>query len=124
MNNVLLFGRVGKDPEIKSFDWGKTATFSLATSAKWKNKDGEKQERTEWHNVKATGAVVGVIEKYVHKGDQLGLTGEIRYNKSEKDGVTKYFTEIHLQNLELLGSKEPKEATKPEPIEESPDLPF
>ncbi|MCK9220261.1 MAG: single-stranded DNA-binding protein [Bacteroidales bacterium] len=103
MNQVNLIGRVGKDPEVKSFDWGKIANTSLATSRKIKDKDGSKKEITQWHNLSFHGTIVDIVEKYVKKGDQIAVTGEIQYREYEKEGVKKYVTDIYINSLEMLG---------------------
>ncbi len=97
MNRVTLMGRVGKDPEIRSFQNGdKVANFTIATSERWKDKDsGEKKERTEWHNVSVTGPVVKVVEAYVHKGDQILIEGQLQTRKwQDQAGNDKYTTEV------------------------------
>lgn len=110
MNRIILIGRVGQDPAIKKFDnGGQVAQFSLATSSKWKNKEGERQERTEWHNIVISGKLSEVAEKYISKGMQLMIEGEVRYRDYEKDGVKRYFTEIFANSMEMLGSKEKSE---------------
>lgn len=136
MNKVILLGRVGKDPEVRKFDnGGQVVSFSLATTARWRNKEGEKQERTEWHNVVVNGKLSEIAEKYIAKGSQVLIEGEIRYREYEKEGVKKYFTEIFCSSLELLGSKESgakPQNTEPEEVHDSievntsndDDLPF
>ena len=97
LNKVMLIGRVGGDPEIKYSQGGKAfARFSLATGAKWKNEAGEKQERTDWHNVTVFGAMAdSVVKNFVTKGKQLYVEGELRHDKVEgADGTTKYFTKV------------------------------
>ena len=102
MNQVTLFGRVGGDPELIKEGLCK---FSLATSKKWTDKQGQKQEDTQWHKLVFWGNSAGVIMQYVKKGDQfLVESGEIRYSKSEKDGITKYFTEITVQKFSFVSS--------------------
>ena len=111
MNRAILVGRVGKDPDIKKFDnGGQIASFSLATTARWKNKEGEKQERTEWHNIVISGKLSDIAAKYINKGNQVLIEGEIRYREYEKEGEKKYITEIFCNNLELLSSKEKSES--------------
>ncbi len=105
MNKVILLGYVGKEPEIKTANENQVATFSLATSESYKDKNGNKQTNTEWHNITIWGGLVKVVENYVNKGTQLLIEGKIRYRKYEKDGETKYFTEILASNFKMLGSK-------------------
>lgn len=104
VNKALLVGRVGKQPEVRHLENGKSvASFSLATSETWKDQQGQKQESTEWHNVVFWGNVVKVIESYVNKGDLLYIEGKIKTKSYEKDGVTKYITEIVGDSLTMLG---------------------
>ena len=107
MNSVHLIGRVGQDPEIRVMQGsGKSlAKLSLATSKRWRNKDGEKQEKTTWHNLVCfQEGLVKVIETYVHKGDLIAVQGEIETRSWEKDdGEKRYVTEIIVSDLEMLG---------------------
>jgi single-strand DNA-binding protein len=103
VNKVILVGNVGKDPDIITFENGKKATFSLATSEKYKDREGKSVEKTEWHNIVFWGPVVDVIEKYVKKGKQVYIEGKLSNRSYEKDGQTRYITEVVGQNLTLLG---------------------
>jgi single-strand DNA-binding protein len=111
VNKVILLGNVGNDPEIKVFDNGnKVANFSLATSEKWKNKDGEQQEATEWHNVAVFGKLADIVESYVKKGQQLYIEGKIKTRSwDDSEGNKKYMTEIVLNGfgdtLQMLGKR-------------------
>src|SRR3954469_7973179 len=110
---VTICGNVGKDPEIKSFDWGKVANFSIATSETWKDKaTGEKKERTEWHRISVKGndrMIENVIVPYVKKGSTILIEGTLQTRKWDKDGQDHYTTEIVLGpfngSLTLMGSK-------------------
>jgi single-strand DNA-binding protein len=106
MNRAILVGNLGRDPEIRTMNNGDmVADFSLATSRRWKNKDGEKQETTQWHKVVVFGKLVQVVESYLQKGTKVAIEGEIQYRSWEKDGEKKYVTEIVLQvggELEIL----------------------
>jgi len=139
MNKAILIGRVGKDPETHEFQTGKLATFSLATTEKYTDKSGEKQESTEWHNIIVNGKLADIVEKYVKKGDLVYVEGKIKYQEYEdKAGVKKTSTRINCLALQMLSSKEPAQPTpqtsrpyqpapkpkqEPEPEEQS-DLPF
>ncbi len=109
---VIICGNVGKDPEIKSFEWGKVANFSIATSETWKDKQtGEKKERTEWHRISVKGndrLIDNVISKYVKKGSTVLIEGQLQTRKWEKDGQDHYTTEIVIGafngSLTLMGS--------------------
>ena len=103
MNKVILIGRVGKDPENVNENIVK---FSLATNENYKDKDGNKVEQTEWHNITVFGKQAGVISQYVKKGQQLALTGKIKTDTWEKDGVKKYNTNVIMQSFEFIGSND------------------
>ena len=104
MNLLILKGNVGKDPEVRQFDWGKIAKFSLATTERYKNKQGEVITETDWHNLVFRGAVCDVIQKHVHKGDQIAITGKVKYRSYEnKEGVTAYITEVICDTFEFCG---------------------
>lgn len=101
VNKVILMGNVGKDPEIKTLanDMGKLATFSIATSKSWKNKQtGEKQTETQWHNIVVFNeGLVSLIERFIVKGTKIYLEGELKTRKwTDNAGVDKYVTEIIL----------------------------
>jgi len=107
MNKLFLFGNVGKDPEVKSFEGGnKVAKFSLATSTHFKDKAGEKKAETQWHNIVFWGKQADLCEKYVKKGSSLIIEGEVRYRTYESDGVTKYITEVFGNALHFAGKKQ------------------
>ena len=109
VNKIQLVGNVGKDPETHTFDSGKkVVSFSLATSETFKDKQGEKQTATEWHNIKIFGKLAEIVEKYVKKGQLLYLDGTVKYKDYEKDGKKVYFTEIHCFNMKMLGKNESK----------------
>ena len=111
LNKVTLIGNLGNDPEVRSTTGGnRVATFSLATSRSWNNQAGEKQEKTEWHrcvvwNTKGS-QLADIVEKYVKKGDKLYVEGRIEYRQwQDKDGQTRYSTEINVRELIMLGSR-------------------
>jgi single-strand DNA-binding protein len=106
INKVQLIGRLGSDPETKEFSGGKSVVnFSVATSESWKDKEGNKQEKTEWHNVQAFGKLGEICQRYLQKGASVFIEGKIIYSKSEKDGKTTYFTKIVARDMKMLGSK-------------------
>jgi single-strand DNA-binding protein len=108
VNKVILVGNVGKDPETKYLDENTAVCkFSLATSEVYKNRNGEKVEQTEWHNIVLWRGLAQVAEKYVKKGSQLYIEGRIR-NRSydDKDGIKRYITEIVGDNMQMLGKKQ------------------
>lgn len=103
VNKVILVGNVGRDPEVRALPSGtQIATFSLATTdRRYKDEDGN--PRTEWHNIVAWGKTAEVCERWIRKGKQLYIEGNIRTRTYEQDGQRKYFTEIHVQQMEMLG---------------------
>jgi len=107
INKVILVGNLGKDPEVRSLDAGrKVANFSLATTETYKNKNGERVEQTEWHNVVYYGPVAEVIEKYLRKGSQIYVEGKIRTRSyDDKEGIKRYVTEIIGDTMTMLGTK-------------------
>lgn len=115
INEHTILGRLGKDPEVRHLESGKVvASFSMATTEKWKNEKGELQERTEWHNVVCWGKQAEVIEKYVSKGDLLYVKGKARNRSYEdKDGVKKYIHETQVEQLILMPNGKKDEASKP-----------
>ena len=107
VNKAIILGNVGKDPEIVTLQSGtKAASLSIATSEAWKDKaTGERKEATEWHKVVFWGNLAEIVEKYVKKGDKLYIEGKIKTRSHEKDGITKYYTEIHANDLVMLTPK-------------------
>ena len=111
LNKVTLIGNLGSDPEIRSTPGGgRVAQFSLATSRTWNDQTGGKQEKTEWHrcvvwNTK-TSTLADIVERYVKKGDKLYIEGRIEYRQwQDKDGQTRYSTEINVRELIMLTSR-------------------
>jgi len=107
VNKVILLGNLGKDPEIRHLENGTpVASFSIATSETYKDKtSGERIEKTEWHNVVLWRGLAEVAEKYLHKGDQVYIEGKLRTRSWEKDGVTRYTTEIVVDNMNMLSKR-------------------
>jgi single-strand DNA-binding protein len=113
VNKVTLIGNLGNDPEIRTIaNGGKVATFSLATSRQWNSPSGEKQEKTEWHrcvawNGKTAGTgLADIVERYCKKGERVYVDGSIEYGQyKDKEGQTRYTTEIKVRELMLLGGK-------------------
>ena len=105
VNKVILIGNVGKDPEVNYIKEDlPVARFTMATSETY-TKDGQKVTNTEWHNVVIWRGLAKVVEKYVKKGSKLYIEGKITNRQYEKDGQTKYFTEIVANNMQMLDSK-------------------
>lgn len=112
LNKAILIGNLGADPEVRSTPNGsRVATLSLATSRVWKDQSGQRQEKTQWHRVICWNAARGqqladVAERYAKKGDRVYVEGEIEYRTwQDKDGQTRYSTEINCRELILLGSR-------------------
>lgn len=107
VNKVQLIGRIGGDPEIKYTSGGVAiANFTLATSENWKDKDGNKQEKTEWHKIVAFRRLAEICGEYLNKGKQIYIEGRIQTRAWEdKDGNKRYTTEIVASNMQMLGDK-------------------
>lgn len=105
-NHVSLTGNLGNDVDLR-YNQGGTAVakISLATTSKRKDRDGNPQERTEWHRVVFFGKLAEVVGEYLGKGDKIQVVGSLRYGKYEKDGVTHYTTDIIADHMLMLGSK-------------------
>ena len=111
LNKVQLIGRLGKDPEIKyTNDNVPVAKFSLATTEIYKDKSGQKQENTEWHNIVCWRSLAEIAEKYLTKGKQVYIEGKIKSRSwDDKDGVKRYITEIVADNFIMLDKRESSE---------------
>lgn len=111
LNKVILIGNLGADPEVRSTqNGGRVATLSVATSRQWKGQDGNMQEKTEWHRVvlwnSTYSKLADVAEKYCRKGEKVYIEGSIEYRSwQDKEGQTRYTTEIRANELILLGGK-------------------
>lgn len=113
VNKVMLLGRLGQDVEMKNLPNGTAiAKFSLATSRKFTDKNGAKQEKTQWHNIVAFSKLAEICNQYLSKGSNCFIEGEIEYQEYEKDGVKKYFTSINANNVQFLDSKSESGYTK------------
>ena len=104
-NSVTLIGRLGKDPEVKTYGDKKKATFSIATTDTYKNQKGEKVEDTQWHNVVIWGSLAGVAEKFLKKGNEVCVEGKLVHRDYESEGVKKYISEISVNDMLMLGAK-------------------
>lgn len=137
VNKVILVGRLGADPELKYTPSGvAVANFSLATNEVWKDKEGNQQERTEWHRIVAWRKLAEICGEWLKKGKQVYIEGKLRTRSWEdKNGVKRYTTEVWADNMAMLGRKEeagepsvpsPPEAEEPEAAspEGAEDLPF
>ncbi|HHW4681566.1 MAG TPA: single-stranded DNA-binding protein [Xylella taiwanensis] len=107
INKVILVGNLGNDPDIKYTQGGMTiTTISLATTSVRKDRDGNTQERTEWHRVKFLGKLGDIAGEYLRKGSQCYIEGSIRYDKfTGQDGQERYITEIVADEMQMLGGR-------------------
>jgi len=107
VNKVILVGRLGKDPDVRNLENGATvANFTMATSETYKDKTtGERKEITEWHNIVLWRGLADVAAKYLHKGDMVYIEGKLRTRSWEKEGVTRYTTEIVGDNMTMLNTR-------------------
>lgn len=109
VNKVILMGRLGKDPDVRSLkDGSQVVSFSLATSENWKDKNtGEKRDKTEWHRCVAYRKVAEIIGKYVHKGSLIYLEGKLQTKKWQgNDGQDRYTTEIIVNEIKMLDGRD------------------
>jgi len=108
VNKVILIGNLGRDPETRYTTSGDAVTnLNIATSETWKDKAGEKQEKTEWHRVVLFGRLAEIAGEYLKKGRSVYIEGRLQTKKyTDKDGVEKYSTEIVGDRMQLLGSKD------------------
>jgi single-strand DNA-binding protein len=107
MNKVMLIGRLGKDPDVRyTPDGAMVTTFRLATDEQWKDKNGEKVQRTEWHQIVTYRKLAEICGNYLVKGKLVFIEGKIQTRSWEdKEGVKKYTTEIIASNMQMLDSK-------------------
>lgn len=107
-NKVFISGRLGRDPEMHYAASGSAiCRFSVATSERWKDRDGNRQEHTEWHLVKGFGRVAEVLGQYLTKGSRINVWGKIRTNKyQDKDGNNRSATEIHVEDFDFIDSRQ------------------
>ena len=134
VNKAILIGNLGADPELRYTPGGQAvASFSMATTERFKNKDGEQQERTEWHNIVCWRRTAEIANEYLKKGSPVYIEGRIQYRSYEdKDGIKRYRTDIVAQRLQLLGArgkaedvqKQPPETPEPQMPADDDDLPF
>ncbi|MCP4712739.1 MAG: single-stranded DNA-binding protein [Planctomycetes bacterium] len=136
VNKAILIGNLGKDPELRYTPGGQAvASFSLATGEKWRDKDGNMQDRTEWHNIVVWGRMAENAKEYLAKGRPVYIEGRIQTRSwDDKDGNKRYTTEIVAQRLQFLGSRGDQGSAPGAPAPEAPqpadlageddDLPF
>ena len=116
VNKVILVGNLGNDPETRYLPNGDAVTnLSIATSETWKDRDGAKQERTEWHRVVMFRKLAEIAGEYLSKGSKVYIEGKLQTKSWEKDGVKRYATEVVAAQMQMLDSRQPSASSAPEP---------
>lgn len=119
LNKVMLIGKAGGDPEIRDANGSKVATFSIATTEHFKDRNGETKEQTEWHRIIAWRHLADHADNHLNKGAQVYVEGKLRTRKwTDRQGVERYTTEIFADNIQVLGRK-PSESNRNEEYNES-----
>ena len=142
LNKVILIGRLGRDPEVRYMPNGEAVcNFSVATSESWKDSNGQKQERSEWHHVTMYRKLAEIADKYLTKGSQVYLEGKIQSRKyQDKDGIERTAYDIIVNEMKMLGggndgqqAQSAQNGTPPEPprrqapaapVDDNNDIPF
>jgi single-strand DNA-binding protein len=130
LNKVMLIGNLGSNPEIRTLASGtKVATFNIATSENYTNKNGEKVEQTEWHRIELWDNLAEIGEKFLQKGDSVYIEGKLRTEKyTDANGIEKFVVKIRGNSMQMLGRKsekaEVKSANTEVPAAVNDDLPF
>ncbi len=108
LNKVMLIGNLGRDPEIRYSQQGlAVVNFSIATSEQWTDKNsGDRQEKTEWHNIVSFGKQAEILEKYLSKGSPIYIEGRLQTSSYDKEGQTHYMTKIVVVNFQFLGGRQ------------------
>ena len=116
LNQCQFIGRLGQDPKIQTTQSGDTmATFSIAVSEKWNDKQGNRQEKTEWVNITAFGKLAEIVGRYVKKGSQVFVQGKFTTRKyTDQQGVERYSTEIRAQSMQMLGGNGQSQQPQPQ----------
>lgn len=131
LNMVILQGNLGRDPEVKKLESGDSvATFSLATNEYWTDKEGKKQERTEWHRIVAWRRLAEIVGQFCKKGKSVTVVGRLRTRSWEDEGIKRYVTEIEATNVQLGNGGGDRPENQPgyvppgEAVEPPDDIPF
>jgi single-strand DNA-binding protein len=135
VNKAIIIGHLGRDPETRPVGETQVCNFTVATTERFKDRNGDKQKRTEWHRVVAWGKLAEICDLYLKKGKQVSIEGRLQTREWEKDGVKRYTTEIVANDMEMLGKAgevqddydtpdkaEPDDTT--DDTDDSDDLPF
>ena len=125
-NRVQLIGNLGQDPEVKQLTNGSTlARFSLATTERYKNKQGERVAETQWHNVVVWGKLADLAGQYLHKGKEVAIEGKLTHRSYEdKEGNQRYVTEVVASDFLMLGKKDEAERASQRQVATADSLPF
>lgn len=123
LNQVFLLGNLGADPELRAAGEGSVLKLRLATTETWLDKEKNKKEKTEWHQVKVFGKRGESLAKYLHKGSKILVQGRLEYSQYEKDGQKKYSTDIIAQEVSFAGGPT-NGAYAPKPAALPVELPF
>jgi single-strand DNA-binding protein len=106
LNRIQLIGHLGKDPEVRFTPKGrKVCTFSLAVSRRWKSSTGEAKESTDWFNIEAWGRLGEICKQYLHKGRLVFLEGQLRTDRYDHEGDTRYYTKVIATQMQMLDRK-------------------
>lgn len=125
VNKVILIGNLGQDPELRYTPSGQpVANLNIATSLRWKDKDGQVQERTDWHRVVMMGRLAELAKEYLKKGRQVYIEGRLQHRSyDDRDGNKRYITEVIGQRMQFLGSRREEESvTAPPAPEPEPEV--
>ena len=107
LNKVQIIGNLGQDPEVRQAGQSTVASFSVATSERWTDRAGQKQEKTEWHRCEAWGRLAEVMGEFTKKGSQVYVEGSLTTEKyTDKDGIDRYTTKVKVQSVQLLDKRE------------------
>ena len=123
LNKVLLIGNLGKDPETRYLpSGGAVCNFSIATTEKWKDKDGQQQEKTEWHNITMYGKLAEIAGQYLKKGSPVYLEGKLQTRKwqDKNTGADRYSTEIVADQMQMLGGKDRNDSAPNDGYQQAP----
>jgi len=114
LNKIQLIGRLGVDPETRQIPSGQVTSFRMATDRRWKDKNNEKHEETEWHRITTFGKLAEICGQYLSKGSLVYIDGRIKTDTWEKDGTTQYSTGIIAENMTMLGGKGESQQSSPQ----------
>jgi len=122
LNRVQLIGRLGRDPDTRFIPTGrKVCTFSLAVDRRWKSKEGETRESTDWFNVEAWGRLGEICQEYLNKGRLVFIEGRLQTDRYEQEGETRYFTKVIARHIQMLDRRPEEEEVEAAAEEVSPE---